>query len=775
MGSVLKWLFGLVFVVILLLVAAVIVLPMVVDPNDYKPQIIETAQEKLGRTLVIEQDLGLSVFPWLGIETGGVKVGNAEGFSDQPFAEIEQLGLKVKLLPLISRKVEVDTLILKGLKLNLEKDAKGKTNWDDLAQAEDGPGEADKQAGQDKGESGQAVSLSVQGIQIEDARVSWDDRQAGEKYVLDGVRLVTGSLAPGATVPVEAGVTFSSSKPAMTLKANLNAKVGSDGDMTVFRIGDLVLNLDAAGEGLPAGGAKLTLKGDIVADTKADTLDVSKLEISGPAMSASGEVSVTAMQTNPAAKGRLSIAETNLKTLASMFASPVSTTDPAALTRASGDVSFSYADGVLKLDPMKVRLDDSNLSGHLHVLDTTAPVIRTKMTLDAIDLDRYLPPPASGEQAAEQGKPGSKDTAKAGDDPFAALRTLDLVGEFTIGQLKVSNARMSNVTAKVVSSKGILKVDPMAADLYEGKFKGNMLLNASGKTPRIAAEKHLTGIQVGPLLKDVVGEDRLIGTGELHVDISAVGLTEPEVRRSLNGSSRFAFTNGALKGVNIAQVIRDGSGKLGLGGESLDAGTPGQTDFSELSGSLKIKNGVINNDDLQAKSPLLRIEGKGEVDLPKDTIDYLVVTEIVSSLEGQGGKGRGDLSGIPIPVRVSGPLTNPSYRPDLEAALSAKAKAQLEEKKQEVRKKVEDKVKDKLGWRTQRPVQIAGRQIGKGRGQYARDFLFLCSQVTDPAGVSLRGLRGFEVAVWLAMLVPTLPVNGYSPESAFQQQIANLG
>lgn len=688
MGTLFKWLFGLILLVVVLVVGAVLVLSMVVDPNDYKSQIVETAKEKLGRDLAIEQDLGLSYFPWLGIETGGVKLGNAEGFSEQPFAEIDQLGLKVKIMPLLSQKVEVDTLVLKGLNLNLEKDASGKTNWDDLAGAADESGKPDTNDVTDDDDR-PAMSLSVQGVQIEDARISWDDRQAGEKYVLDGVRLVTGSLAPGTTVPVEAGVKFTSTKPAMTLDATLDATVGSDNDLKVFEVAGLVLNLDAAGEGLPDGGAKLEIKGNLTADLNADTLAVSQLQITGPAMSASGEVSVSALQTKPAVKGRLSIAETNPKTLASMFASPIATTDPKALTRASGDLAFSFADGQLKLDPLKLGLDDSQLSGHLHVLNTTGPVIRTKMTLDSIDLDRYMPPASeSGEAETATG------TGAASDDPFAALRPLDFVGEFKIGKLKVSNARMSNVTTKVVSRKGVLKVDPMGADLYEGKFKGSLVLNASTKTPKVSAKKDFSGIQIGSLLKDVAGEDRLLGQGNLNVDVRVVGLSEAEIRKTLNGTTKFSFKDGAVKGVNLAEVIRKGGSALGLGGNE-STGTPGQTDFSEMSGSFTMKNGVIRNNDLQAKSPLLRVDGKGEVDLPRDTIDYLVTAKLVGSLQGQGGKG--DISGIPIPVRVTGPLTSPSYKPDLEAALSAKAKAQLEEKKEEVKKKVEDKVKEKLG------------------------------------------------------------------------------
>jgi AsmA protein len=692
MGTVIKWLFGLIFVLILLVVAAVIVLPMVVDPNDYKPQIIETAEQRLGRDLAIEQDLSLSVFPWLGIETGGVRVGNAAGFADQPFAEIDRLAVRVKLMPLLSRQVEVDTLELKGLRLNLEKNAQGETNWDDLV-ARQPADEAPAEQPAPSAEPATPVSLSVQGIQIEDARITWDDRQAGQKYALDGVRVVTGTVSPGATVPVEAGVTFTSNRPAMTLEADLDASVSSDADLTVFRVADLVLKLDAQGEGLPQGGAKLTLNTDLTVDTKTDTLTLEQLEVSGPAMAASGGVKVSGLQTDPSAQGSLSIAETNPKTLASMFAVPIETTDPAALTRASGEVSFSYAEGALKLDPLQFRLDDSKLSGYLHVVNPALPAVRTKLALDQIDLDRYMPPAAEGEGAPAQ----AQETGAASDDPFAALRTLDFVGEFTIGQLKVANARMSNVNAKVVSQKGVLKVDPMAASLYQGKFNGSVVLNASAKTPKIAAKQSLTGIQIGPLLKDLAGEDRLIGSGEFKADLTVVGLSEQEIRRSLTGTSSFAFRDGAFKGVNIAQIIREASSRLGLGGDRLDTGTPGQTDFTELSASLTMTDGVVKNQDLHAKSPLLRVEGRGEVDLPANTVDYLVVTELVGSLAGQGGKGRDELAGVPIPVRIRGPLSSPSYQPDLEAALSAKAKAQLEEKKEEVQEKVEKKIQDEIG------------------------------------------------------------------------------
>ena len=135
--------------------------------------------------------------------------------------------------------------------------------------------------------------------------------------------------------------------------------------------------------------------------------------------------------------------------------------------------------------------------------------------------------------------------------------------------------------------------------------------------------------------------------------------------------------------------------RSGLGSSKFDTGTPGQTDFSELGASLTMTNGLIRNDDLHAKSPLLRIDGKGQVDLPKDTIDYRLMTELVGSLAGQGGKGRDELAGIPIPVRIRGSLADPSYQPDVEDLLRAGAGG-ARQRGNEVQEKAEKKIQKTL-------------------------------------------------------------------------------
>lgn len=696
MGKLLKWLFSLVFLLIILVVAAIIIVPMVVDPNDYKEQIVSEVKNHTGRDFQIEKDLTLSVFPWIGIETGGVTLGNAEGFKNGTMLEVDKLGVKVMLLPLLSGNVEVDTLELVGLNANLEVDKSGKTNWDDLAGEKEAAEAKANKKGQkkDKEAAVPIASLKIQGIRIEDANVSWDDRSKGENYQLQGLRIETGALEPETLVPVSLGLSLSSTKPQMAVVLSLNGEVKGNAKLNRFDVSDLLLNVSAKGEGLPAEGVKLKLSSNLVADVYKDSLQVSDLKLNGSGVAVSGQASIARMTKAPEIDAQLSLQETNVKTLAAVFAQPIETTDPNVLTKISSNLSLKMKNGGLFIDPLKLKLDDTNIDGYLRIPDMEGPIIRTSMNVDEIDVDRYMPPKSEAEQAnvsssSAAGKP-------AAGNPLGAIVGLDLEAMLNVGKLKVNNLRMNDVKLNVVSKNGVLTADPMAAKLYEGTFNGKVKLDARGKAPKLHAVKTLSDIQIGPLLKDLAGQDKLLGKGNVNLDIRIVGMTEQEIRNSLNGAVNFKFADGAYKGVNVAELLRGAKSKLSGGDSAAATDENAQTDFSELSASAKIKNGVITNNDLSAKSPLLRINGKGQVNLPADTVDYLVTTTLVGSLEGQGGKGGDELSGIPIPVRVKGPLTNPSYSPDLSAAVNAKAKQKIEKKKAEVKEKAKAKLEEKL-------------------------------------------------------------------------------
>ena len=128
-------LFKLIFIIISLFVVGVIALSFIVDPNDYKQEISQQVEQTTGRTLTLEGDIGLSIFPWVALELGPLSLSNAKGFKAETFAQVNAAQIRIKLIPLLRKQLEMDTIILDGLVLNLEKDKSGKTNWADLTQS----------------------------------------------------------------------------------------------------------------------------------------------------------------------------------------------------------------------------------------------------------------------------------------------------------------------------------------------------------------------------------------------------------------------------------------------------------------------------------------------------------------------------------------------------------------------------------------------------------------------------------------------------------------
>jgi AsmA protein len=289
------------------------------------------------------------------------------------------------------------------------------------------------------------------------------------------------------------------------------------------------------------------------------------------------------------------------------------------------------------------------------------------------------------------------------------LRALDIKGELRIAKLKLAKLRSTDILLGVTAKGGKIHLAPVKANLYQGKYRGLIALDVRKDTPTISANEKLSAVQIGPLLKDMLGEEKVSGTANMAAKITAIGLTPEAITQSLNGTASFSFKDGAVKGVNLGQMIREAYAKIK--GKPTPEKTSNQTDFAEMSGSVIIRNGIVNNQDLRANSPALRVSGKGSVDLPKQRINYLLNAAIVETDQGQGGKGVSELKSLTIPIKITGTFDKPKFKLDLGPVLKAKAKAELNrqkkklkkkakkklsEKKAKAKKKLEDKLRDKL-------------------------------------------------------------------------------
>jgi len=264
MGKLLKIVSGLV----LLIVGAAIVAPMMIDPNDYREQIQTVVKEKTGRDLAINGDLSVSLFPWIGIGLNDVSLSNAVGFKAAPFAKIQEANVKVKLLPLLSQHVEVSTVVLKGMSLNLEKNQAGKTNWDDMVQPSTEPS-ATKNKPTEQSSTLAMGAIAIGGLQIVDANITWDDASKGEHYALAGLYLTTDALSLGSPMGVELALTVNSRKPKATVGLKLNGDLVINSAFNQFDFQGMTLVINAAGDSVPGTAIKIDIASHLIADLAA--------------------------------------------------------------------------------------------------------------------------------------------------------------------------------------------------------------------------------------------------------------------------------------------------------------------------------------------------------------------------------------------------------------------------------------------------------------------------------------------------------------------------
>ena len=275
------------------------------------------------------------------------------------------------------------------------------------------------------------------------------------------------------------------------------------------------------------------------------------------------------------------------------------------------------------------------------------------------------------------------------------LRQLDVAGVFRLGKLIVKKLVAQDIQLSVKAKDGRIELEEQVKAFYKGAIGGTIGIDVTGADPKLKVDQRMQNIQAGPLLADLTGKDTLTGQGGFNAAITARGQTPEALTKTLGGKLDFKFAEGALKGFNLAKAIRETKARF-KGRPVPPADEPEQTDFSELRGSAEITEGVLVNKDLFAKSPLLRIEGAGKVNLPAESLDYTLTPVIVGTLKGQGGKELQDLEGIPVPVRFTGSLAKPDYSINWKEVLLATQKAKVKEKSAELEQKLDEKIDKKL-------------------------------------------------------------------------------
>jgi AsmA protein len=692
---------------------------MTFDPNRYKGQIERIVKEKTGRTLRLAGDLEVAFWPSLGAKVNGVTLSERnpnqhERAPDQQFLALDSAHASVAVLPLLHGSVVVDGIRVSGLKANVVKNKDGTFNFSDLLQPEGKAAEKpEKKAEQRKDEGGQAVAFDNAGIHVERSAVSYRDLASGQELALSELSLDTGRIAQQADGKLSLKAAVKGSAPDVDVKVDVAGDYKFDLPAKAFSVSKLDAKVNGAALGIR--NLAVTAKGDVAASP-----DKSEYHVKGLALEASGampeqsfEAKVSAPQVDIAAdraKGGAISVDAKLKQAAREIQAALKLSGVEGSAKAlsvpklTADITMSGeglpqksvqipVSGSVRADlekqtanaELSSKFDESTIQAKLGLTKFSPPAYAFDINVDKLNVDRYFPPQEKAAAQAGAQKSSNEKPAPAQDTPvdLSALKGLNASGRLQVGALQAKGLKLADVKAEVKAANGRLEVAPHSARLYEGAVNGALSAQADG---RVAVKESLTGVSIGPLLRDFAQKDVLEGKGNLALEVNAAGKTVDAMKRSLAGSAGVQLKDGAIKGINIAEVLRKAKSALSSQQERAQASEAQKTDFSEMSASFAIKNGVAHNDDLDIKAPLFRISGKGDIDIAGSKIDYVTKAAVVASAKGQGGKDLEQLAGLTVPVHLTGPLDAMKYDVDYSAVARDVAKS-----------KIGEKIKERLG------------------------------------------------------------------------------
>ncbi|MEN8169171.1 MAG: AsmA family protein [Pseudomonadota bacterium] len=696
MKRIMKIIFGLFGALLLLLIVAAVGATLFIDPNDYRDTIAAKVQEQTGRELDIEGEIKLSLFPWLGLELGAMQMGNARGFADKPFARIEAAEARVKLLPLLKLQTQIDTVLLRGLVLNLHRRSDGVSNWDDLAKAGEKPvaePRAEKPSSEADGEKLEQMlaALAIGGIALEEANIEWRDDLSKQRFSLKHFNFSAGAIRIGEAIPLKLSTELLSSAPEINGSLDFSGDVTADPFAQRYRAQGMKLSTVLNGKGIPGAKLEATLGGDAAVDLATQQANLQGFTLNAMGVELKLTVAGKQIIDKPSFSGELVSNEFVPRQLLSQLDITLpEMADPSVMGKAKLSTRFEGGLDQVALNGLSLQLDDTTFGGKASVGNFAAPVIRYTLNLDEIDVDRYLPPPSDKPAAEEKVAPKGATTAAATELPLELMRSLDIDGSFTVGKVKVMNLHSDTIVATLKAKKGKFRLHPLSANLYKGGYSGNIGLDVRGKKAKLSLDEKLSGVQSGPLLKDFMGKEYVTGEASVAAKMTASGLDQMEIRRTLNGNGSFKFANGKVNGVNIGQLIRNAYALYKK--QPMPKKEEKSTDFANLSGSFTVTNGVLNTKDLSALSPLFQIAGKGSVNLVKERLDLRLNTTILHDAGDVASGGVAELKGEKIPVTVKGSFSDPKFGVDVASIFEAKASAEVEKKKAEVKKEVDKQI-----------------------------------------------------------------------------------
>lgn len=723
---------GLVLLGLLLVIVALgFALTHLFDPNDYKEEIRQIARDKAHIELTLNGDIGWSLFPWLGLELHEASVATLAN-PTQPFADLQMLGLSVRVIPLLRREVQMSDVRVEGLNLRLNRDKNGHGNWEDIGKAPaskttaNAPAPAEQPAPGDSAPAqkpAQPTRLDIDSLTVNNARVEYTDEQAGRQFTAESIQLSTGPIHDSTNIPVTLTAFLASNQPAVRVRTEVTGELRFERALQRYKFEDLKLSGEATGDPLQGKTVTFAAHGQLLLDKAANVAEWTGIKLSINQLRALGELKVNDLDKTPQLSGGMSIAQFDLAKFVDGVGQKLPAMAEGSLSKVELVTRIAATPTSAEFNSINLKIDDSTFSGRIAVEDFATQSLRAQLKADTFNVDRYLPPKsaeADSSKAAREAEVSNTEAsamAGAGSTPLPSAPTqgawsndrlfpverlgkLDLDADLTFGQLTLDKLPIQNAALKATGQGGLLTLENLRGDLYNGNFEVKGTLDVRQPTPQLSLQTRINRVPAEKIIESQGKNPPVKGLVTLNSAVTASGNSQKALIDSLNGTAGFVINDGVLLNANLEQQFCRGIATLNrktLSGEPRGKDTP----FEQLNGNLTFRSGVASNPDLKVRIPGMTVNGNGDIDLRVLGMDYrvgIIIEGDKSDMPDPACQVNERYVDVEWPLRCRGPLElgAKACRLDNEGLGKVAAKLAGDRLGDKLNEKIDEKLGDKV-------------------------------------------------------------------------------
>jgi AsmA protein len=660
-----------------LVCVAIGLLLMLVNPNDYKPEIEAQVKQSINRDLHIKGDLGWAFFPQLGFSSGEIELNNLEGFGKPHLVKINEASLGINILPLLSGEISIGKLTLNGFEVTMITNKDGVSNLDNMgAKSNTTESTSTEQANDTEPTSEESGFFDISktqlaGIDINDTVIEIEDLQSGsyQKITINEIKLGQFALNKETDFSVKTHLQVDD----LSADIELTTRLLVNNELDNIKLNDLLLTVLATADALPNGELNSSLKTDVDYALSSQKATLKGLDLN------------------------TIITGDNLP-------------NKKVSTQLNADISYQVENQLATIDSLKLLIDELALDGNVSVQTGLITKVRYALTTNEWDLNPYMAAsdtPAESDSTADSSATKNTTAQPEVEPDLSFLKGLDIDGTLKMAGVKVDNISIGEINKHLIIKQGKAQIKPLTAQLYQGLLTLNAEVDESNGLNKYNLATNLKDVQLMPLLVDAAELELLSGTTSFNFSGKGQGLTTSKIKQGIVGKGDFSLLDGELYGVNLSQELRILKAKIK--GKTIPTDDSiKKTDFASLTGNFNIAKGLVNNEKLLMLSPVMRLDGAGLVHIIKESLDYkLSITPLSKSTDETDYL---DLDGITIPLVITGTFTQPEFSIDTDSVLKQQLEQELDQQKEKLKEKADEAIQkhtEKLGTETQDKLKDA--------------------------------------------------------------------